>query len=76
MQVEPPRLSGQVTDELNHTLQITGTITPTGTIHGGFAFSNKNAVQFSGQLHGQQGSGQWEDTYQCKGNWSLSLTPP
>ncbi len=76
MIIEPPRLSGQVTDALGHTLKITGTITPTGVIHGGFAFSNKNAVQFSGQLQGQQGSGQWEDNYQCQGKWSLSPVTP
>ena len=68
------QLSGNVLSDWDDYYNITGDVTDSGYIQGGFArsYDPDLVATFDGQLTSTGGYGQWEDRLNCAGTWEAS----
>jgi hypothetical protein len=65
---------GSARDTFSRGFKITGKISASGEIAGGFALSIVTAVDFKGQLDADKkhANGTWKDVYECQGIWKAT----
>ena len=69
MTIADGMLTGSVLSTNGNLFDVTGTVTESGDITGGFGQSGQLVVNFSGALNATGGTGTWEDLLECSGTW-------
>lgn len=73
MTIETSRkISGSVVAEWGYTLTLSGNVSSTGSISGGFARGSANVASFNGQMYENKGNGTWSDKRGCSGTWTVT----
>ena len=67
-------LGGSVLSTNGNLYDISGSVTSSGEITGGFAQSGQLVVDVVGTLDGSEGSGTWVDALECEGTWESIKT--
>lgn len=72
MSINDSEVSGSIIDTWGNTYIITGDVSTSGDVIGGFAVAGKNVATYEGHISGNIGNGRWEDIYQCEGDWEAT----
>jgi hypothetical protein len=71
-QINGSELNGAVTDAYGYKYTAKGSVDNEGRIKAGVVATEKNFVTYTGTLSGEQGSGTWQDRFQCYGTWTAT----
>ena len=69
MHINNAQISGDVLTDWDYELDISGYVSTSGSVSGGFASGSENVASFDGQMDDKGGHGGWDDTYGCSGTW-------
>jgi len=75
LMIDNSEISGSVLSTNGHVFDLSGSVTSSGVVTGGFAQSGQSAASFEGAFSGDRASGTWSDVFECVGTWEAITTP-
>ena len=72
IEIKDLKISGDITNTWGSIDDVDGVIEPSGDLIGTFTVSGDNRATFEGSINDNKGSGSWEDSNQCEGEWKVT----
>ncbi len=71
IEIKDLKISGDISNNTG-LYDVKGGIEPSGDLFGTFTVSGDNRATFEGSINDNKGSGSWEDSNQCEGEWKVT----